>query len=146
MKRNIFKIIVIIIVIIGGIKILDSINHFINSPSKEFSYHENLMTVEEIEKSKPTNFLTADGTYTENLWRDKIKINGKIKNSATVAIYKDAVIRVTFYSKTKTILKSEDYIIYEIFPPHSTKNFELKINNFKNVNSIGWDVISATPY
>jgi hypothetical protein len=107
------------------------------------SYQEKVMSVEEIERSQPTNFLTADGTYNENLWGNKLKVHGTIKNSATVASYKDAVVRVTYYSKTNTELGSKEYTIYEVFSPHSTKNFELKIDNYQEVNSIGWDVISA---
>lgn len=111
--------------------------------SSSGSYQEKVMSVEEIERSQPTTFLTADGTYNENFWGDKLKVHGKITNSATVASYKDAVVRVTYYSKTKTELGSKEYTIYEVFSPHSTKTFELKIDNYKDVNSIGWDVISA---
>jgi len=111
--------------------------------SSDNSYQEKVMSVEEIERSQPTNFLTADGTYNENFLGNKLKVHGTIKNSATVASYKDAVVRVTYYSKTKTELGSKEYTIYEVFSPHSTKNFELKIDNYKDVNSIDWDVISA---
>lgn len=115
------------------------------TPLNTDSYQEKVMTVEEIERSQPTTFLTADGNYNENFWGDKIKVHGVIKNTATVASFKDAVVRVTYYSKTKTVLGTNDYTIYENFPPNSEKKFELKIENFKNVNSIGWDVIEATP-
>jgi hypothetical protein len=108
------------------------------------TYQEKVMTVEEIESSKPTNFLTASGNYTENFWGTKIKVNGVITNTATVATYKDAVVRIRYYSKTKTELGSEKYTIYETLPPNSTTPFELKIENYKNVNSIDWKVESAT--
>lgn len=107
------------------------------------TYQEKVMTVEEIERSQPTNFLTADGNYNRNFWGNKIKVHGKIKNNATVASYKDAVVRVTYYSKTKTELGSKEFTIYDIFPPHSEVMFELKIENYKDVNTIGWDVIEA---
>lgn len=107
------------------------------------TYQEKVMTVEEIESSQPTNFLTASGKYNENFWGTKIKVHGVINNSATVATYKDAVVKVTYYSKTKTELGSNKYTIYETFPPNSTTQFELKIENYNNVNSIGWDVESA---
>lgn len=108
------------------------------------TYQEKVMTVEEIERAQPANFLSAGGTYNENLWGDKLKVHGKIKNNATVASYKDAVVRVTYYSKTKTALATKEYTIYDNFPPHSEVNFELKIENYIDVNSIGWDVIKAT--
>jgi hypothetical protein len=107
------------------------------------TYEEKVMTVEETERSQPTAFLSADGNYNESFWGTKLKVHGTIKNNATVATYKDAVVRVTYYSKTKTELGNKEYTIYETFPPHSTKNFELKIENYKDVNSIGWEVINA---
>ncbi len=107
------------------------------------TYEEKVMTVEEIERSQPAKFLIADGKYKENIWGNKIKVNGVITNTATVASYKDAVVRVTYFTKTKTELGSKDYKIYEHFPPHSTIKFDLKIENYKDVNTIGWEVIQA---
>ena len=109
------------------------------------SYEEKVMTVEEIERSRPTDFLTADGEYRENIWGNKLKVQGVIRNNATVASYKDAVVRVTYFSKTKTELSSEKYTIYEAFPPNSEVKFELTLENFNEVHSIGWTVVNATP-
>ena len=72
--------------------------------------------------------------YNENFWGDKIKVHGVIKNTATVASYKDAIVRITYYSKTKTELGSKEYTIYDIFPAHSEVKFELKIENYKDLN------------
>jgi hypothetical protein len=130
----------------GGLFIANQ-NNLYNGGSYETpieTYQEKVMTVEEIENSQPANFLTADGNYNENFWGDKLKVHGTITNKATVATYKDAVVRITYYSKTKTELGNKEYTIYETFPPNSTTNFELKIENYKDVNSIGWDVINAT--
>ena len=148
-KKDIRKIVIIMaivfLVVLGGVKILNIVN---NSGSYDTgsSYQERVMTIEEIERSQPTNFLSADGTYRESFWGDNIKVNCVITNSATVATYKDAVVRITYYTKTKTKLGSKEYPVYEVFPPKSTKTVELKIDNYKNVNSIGWEVISALPY
>lgn len=135
-----------LVVIIGGLVAFNNINNDKSTDKKteDNTYQEKVMTVEEIEQSQPTKFLTADGNYNENFWGDKIKVHGVIKNSATVATYKDAVVKVTYYSKTKTNLGSKKYTIYETFPPHSQVNFELKINKIKNVSTIGWDVVDAT--
>jgi hypothetical protein len=108
------------------------------------SYKEKVMTVEEIERAEPAKFLSSEGTYNENFWGGKIKVHGVIKNAATVASYKDAVVRITYYSKTKTAVGTNDYIIYETFPPHSQVKFEIKIENYQQVASIGWQVIKAT--
>jgi hypothetical protein len=110
---------------------------------EEKSYEEKVISVEEEELSQPTKFLNAGGTYNENLLGDKLKVHGEISNSATVASFKDAVVRITYFTKTKTVLEQKDFTIYEIFAPNSTINFELKIDNYRDVNSISWEVISA---
>jgi hypothetical protein len=114
-----------------------------NSSSSASGYQQKIMTIEEIERSQPAKFLKADGTYRENFWGDKFKIKCTISNKATVASYKDPVVRVTYYSKTKTVLARNSYTIYEVFQPHSEKTVDLKIDNYKDVNSIGWEVVSA---
>ena len=137
------------LVIIGIFAIVALMNNLSQSGSSYGlgeSYQEKVMTIEEIERSQPTNFLFADGTYRETFLGNKIKVNCVITNRATVATYKDAVVRVTYYTKTQTVLGSNEYSVYEVFPPNSTKTIELKIDNYSNVNSIGWDVISASSY
>jgi len=101
------------------------------------------MELKMLEDNSPTDYLTASGTYKESFWGNKLKINCSITNKATLASYKDAVVRVTYFSKTKTNLGTKDYTIYDIFSPNSTKTVELKIENYKDVNSIGWEVIEA---
>jgi hypothetical protein len=110
------------------------------------TYQEKVMTIAEIEQSQPTKFLTAYGNYNQNFWGNKLKVHGKITNNATVAIYKDALIKITYYSKTETVLGSTEYTIYEVFPPNTTKSFELKIDNYKETHSIDWEVIKASTY
>lgn len=110
------------------------------------TYEEKVMTVEEIERSQPTKFLSAGGEYRQTILGNKFKVDCTITNSATVATYKDAVVRVTYYSKTKTVLGTNDYTIYESFPPHSSKTTRLKIDNYKDVETIGWDVVEAQAF
>lgn len=109
------------------------------------TYQEKIMTVEEIERAEPARFLDASGTYNETLFGNSFRVHGVISNKATVASYKDALVQVTYYSKTKTKLAQNNYTIYDVFPPHSETKFEIKIANYKDVSTIGWDVISAKP-
>jgi hypothetical protein len=113
---------------------------------KDNSYYEKVMTVEELEFANPANFLTVEGKYSENFWGDKINLNCVFTNTATIASYKDITLRITYYTKTKTSLGTKDYIIYEVFNPKSKKPINLKIENFKNVNSVDIDIIKALPY
>jgi uncharacterized protein YxeA len=110
------------------------------------TYEERIESIEEIEKKNPVEFLSADGSYRENFWGDKLKVSCAITNYATVASYKDVVVRVTYYTKTESVLASEDYVIYEVIPPNKTKTFELKIVNYKNTHTISCDVVSAKNY
>ena len=111
--------------------------------AEQQSYAERVMTVEEIERSRPADFLSAASEYRENFWGDKLKIRGVITNKATMASYKDAVIRVTYYSKTKTELGARDHTIYESFAPNSNTGFEFKTDNYQDVESIKIALVSA---
>ncbi|MBS1511461.1 MAG: DUF4339 domain-containing protein [Bacteroidetes bacterium] len=142
-NRIVYIIIGLIIIIGGGLIIANRNSSNGGSYGTGSTYQEKVMTVEETERSQPATFLKADGNYNENFWGDKLKVHGIIKNTATVASFKDAVVRITYYSKTNTDLGSKDYTIYENFPPHSEVKFELKIENYRNVNSIGWTVLDA---
>lgn len=101
----------------------------------------------ETERSQPGNFLMAD-EICAGFSGDTIKVHGVIKNKATVTSYKDAVVKLTYYSYTKTELGHKEYKINEVFPPHSEVKvvfkIEDKIENYKGVNTIGWDLIQAT--
>lgn len=143
-KSYIYITLGVIVIIVVALSVID-VDSVGGQASSDKTYEEKVMSVEEIELSQPAKFLTADGEYNENFWGDKINVHGVITNKATAATYKDAVVRVTYYSKTKTELGSDEYTIYEIFAPNSTKKFELKISNYKDVNSIGWEVVSAVP-
>jgi hypothetical protein len=103
------------------------------------------MSIEEIENSDPIRFLSAEGKYNESFWGSKIKIRGSITNTATVADYKDVTVRVTYYSKTNSVLGSNEYTLYEVYQPNTKTPFRLDITNYENVNTINWEVISALP-
>jgi hypothetical protein len=113
-----------------------------NSSSQKSST-ELKMELKMLEKNSPTDYLTASGTYRESFWGNKLKINCTITNKATLSSYKDAVVRVTYFSKTETNLGTKDYTLYEVFTPNSTKTVEMKIENYKDVNSVGWEVVKA---
>ena len=145
MKRSSWSSIIVKTIIVSGLIIVGlAVFENLNSSDEE-SYFEKKMNIEQIENSEPLRFLTADGDYSESFWGTKINVNGKVTNRATTANYKDVVVKVTYFSKTKTVLKTKDYALYEIFPPNSVKAFKLRIDNYKDVNSIGLEVISALP-
>lgn len=88
--------------------------------------------------------MNATGTYKPNFLVDQLKINGIIENKATVTNYKDVIVEVVFYSKTQSEIARESYTIYDFFGPNTKKEFKLKVKNYSNVATIGWDLAGAT--
>ena len=107
------------------------------------SYGEKLLTVTQIEDASPIDFLELEGNYNKSFWGSEFKIKGKIINKASVADYKDVIVRVTYFSKTKSSIGSMDYTIYEVYPPNSTTPFKLDAENFNDVNSIRCEIVGA---
>lgn len=95
------------------------------------------------EALNPTLFLEAGGQYGENFWGDKLNIQVEISNKAKIASYKDVKLKVIYYSKTNSVIGSNDYIIYEVINPQKIITVALKIDNYQNVNAIGWEIIDA---
>ncbi len=150
-KKNVVGIVLILIGVLGTIAIISIIgyNYYLsnqNSPTSSQSYQEKVMTVEEVERADPPRFLDASGTYNSNFWGDAMKVHGSINNTATVANFKDVVVEVVFYSSTKTELDRKSYTIYDFFPAHSQKQFELKIAIPQHCEKLGWNTVSATAY
>lgn len=132
----------VLIVIIAAL--INNSNHSSSIINTE-SYQEKVMTVEEIERANPAQFLDASGTYKETFFGDKVRVHGTITNNATVAGYKDVVVEIIFYSATETELDRKQYTIYDFFPAHQTKSFELKIVKPQACEKLGWNAVNATP-
>lgn len=111
--------------------------------SSSSSYQDTKLTLEEKEKQDPLSFLSTDGTYRENLVGQWV-LEGTVTNHATIAKYKDVVLTVKFYSKTKTLLGSEKHSIYEYFSAGRTKSFKIKTFGYRGTKSIGWDISRAS--
>jgi hypothetical protein len=106
------------------------------------SYESQKMSLEEQEKTDPLEFLSAEGTYRQNLI-DQWVLEGHIVNAASVATYKDAVLKITYYSATETELGSEEKTIYEYFQPGSKHSFKIKANGYEGTASVNFEVIGA---
>ena len=131
---------ILIIVFIAIFAFVD----YMNEKNSGSSYEESIMTIAEIEAIDPSSYLNANGTYKATFLGDQLKINGIIENKATVTNYKDVIIEVIFYSKTASEIGREQYTIYDFFGPNSKKDFELKVKNYSNVETIGLDVVNAS--
>jgi hypothetical protein len=110
------------------------------------TYQEKKLSVLEVERANPSQFLTADGTYNRTLFGKKIKVHGSVTNRATVANFKDITIEVVYYSDTRSEIERERFLLYDFVPANSTKSFEWKISPPSGTNTIGWNAIGAVPY
>ncbi|MCF8273206.1 MAG: hypothetical protein K9I95_05175 [Flavobacteriaceae bacterium] len=108
------------------------------------------------ENSNPLQYLKLENI---SMQRNKIKeaglfssakydgylITGQVKNTASIAKYKDLKITVELYSQTKTLIESKSFIIYEYYEPNSTKDFSLKIDAPNTMKNFGTFVLGASP-
>jgi hypothetical protein len=128
-----------------------------NSSSSDSS-QENGLTVGEIELPLPlgvlqvgevciTSFPPGQGQLPFNLPSGfdggSINMHGVIKNTSPTDSYKAVVVKVTYYSDEEKILGNKEYTIHEVFPPHSDVKVELQVENCKDVNTIGWEVVGV---
>jgi hypothetical protein len=123
---------------------------------KEKTPTELKMELQLLEHNSPLQYLELVET---TIQRNKIKdaglfssakydgflINGKVKNNATFAKFKDLKLMVEFYSQTKSIIESKSYVKYEYFEPNSIKEFTLKVYPPETMESFGVNVIVASP-
>lgn len=109
------------------------------------NYQEPKMTIEETENANPKQFLSVQGKLNESFLGNKFKVKGIITNKASITDYKDIIIRIKYYSKTKSVIGSEDYTIYEVFPAKQEKSFKLDAKKYNDVESIELNIIGAKP-
>lgn len=55
---------------------------------------------------------------------------GTIINNATLGRFKDAKIKIQFYSQTNTLIEEQSYVIYEYIEPQSTTEFSFKTESY----------------
>lgn len=104
----------------------------------EKSPDELKLELEMNEQSNPTQYLSIDSEkmkrnlvrekgFLRNAQYDGWIIEGFIRNSATIARYKDVVLTIQFHSQTGTVIEERDHPIYEYFEPGAFKHFKVKL-------------------
>lgn len=135
-----------------------SVDPIKGSPSHPKTAAELRRELAETEASDPAGMLLISGTMQENkilvqkpdffhhskYATDGYLINGIIKNKASIAQFKDAIVRVTFYTETRTELGYKDYPVYKYFLPHQVSPFELQVYPPENMKDFNLEVINAT--
>lgn len=131
--------IVVPMIIIVGLAYAISIQN--KNPKVE--YYKNVISAESHEYSNPSKFLSADGEYRRTILGGKYRIQGNISNVATVASYKDVVLEISFYSRTKTRIGTTHVTLYDVFPSKQIKSFDIKVEAPKASAEVGWEVVDA---
>ena len=105
-------------------------------------YESNKQTMQDKEQKNPKDFLTISVSNKRNIVGQTV-VRGTIKNNAVVAKYKDIDIKVYFYSKTKTLVDTEEETVYEQIFPGEQKKFKTKYFAPKGTDSVFVEIISA---
>ena len=110
--------------------------------SKSETYETSKMTISEIESNNPKKFLKVEGRDKHNLIGQTV-VKGKISNTATVVSYKDVTIKISFFSKTGTLLEEDEETIYNEVKPGETIEFKSKFYAPKGSSDVKLDIINA---
>ncbi|GLU55196.1 hypothetical protein Dfri01_46570 [Dyadobacter frigoris] len=142
-RRSGFKTALLIVV---PIIVIGCLAYVISSQNKnpEVEYYKNVISAENHEYANPSEFLSANGKYWRTVLGGKYRIQGKINNTATEATYKDAVLDISFYSRTNTRIGETRVTLYDVFPPKQVKSFDIKVEAPKAATKVGWQIVNAT--
>ncbi len=106
------------------------------------SYEKAKQEVLKKEQKNPRDFLVVDGHENHNFLGQTV-IRGKITNKVSVAILKDIKLKLSFYSKTRALLESDDETVFEVLHPGETKSFKTKYFAPKGTDSVALAIIGA---
>lgn len=142
------------------VSVLNSCNNGSSSSERPKTAEELKMELKLQEEQNPLSYLD-DNNVTLQQQNKKIKngglfrdpeyapdgaiIEGDFINSATLAKFKDIIVKVSFFSQTKTLIEEKQYVLYEYYNPHSTKHFTMKIDVLPQAyHSFSFEVTGAT--
>jgi hypothetical protein len=114
----------------------------VNSKSEKESYKITKDELLKKEQKNPPVFLSISGHNKKNIVGQTV-VRGILINRASVAVFKDVDIKLSFYSKTKTLLETDKETIFEILEPGESKGFKTKYFAPKGTDSVGLEVLGA---
>jgi hypothetical protein len=117
-------------------------NADINSKSEKESYKITKDELLKKEQKNPQAFLSISGHNKKNIVGQTV-VRGTLINKASVAVFKDVDIKLSFFSKTKTLLETDKETIFEILEPGESKDFKTKYFAPKGTDSVGLEVLGA---
>ena len=94
------------------------------------------------EEKNPSAFIIVSGGSKKNIVGQTV-VKGTLMNKASVATFKDVDIKLSFYSKTKTLLETDKETIFEILNTSESQSFKTKYFAPKGTDSVGLQVLGA---
>ncbi len=117
-------------------------NEHDSSQQKKESYELTKKELLSKEQKDPTAFISISGHNKKNIVGQTV-VKGTLTNKASIAVFKDVDIKLSFYSKTKALLETDKETIFEILEPGESKDFKTKYFAPKGTDSVALQVLSA---
>lgn len=111
------------------------------SAEKE-SYEKTKESLKAKEEKNPENFLFVNGHDKRNLLGQTV-IKGSLTNKASIAVFKDVNINLSFYSKTHALLETDKETVFEVLRPGESKYFKTKYFAPKGTDRVALTVLGA---
>lgn len=128
--------------IILAITFLFACNENDSSQQKKESYELNKKELLSKEQKDPAAFISISGHNKKNIVGQTV-VRGTLTNKASIAVFKDVDIKLSFYSKTKALLETDKETIFDILEPGESKDFKTKYFAPKGTDSVGLQVLGA---
>jgi hypothetical protein len=112
------------------------------SATEKDSYEKTKESMKEKEEKRPSDFLFVAGHGKKNLLGQTV-IKGTLVNKASVAIFKDIDLKLSFFSKTNALLETDKETVFEVLHPGESRDFKTKYFAPKGADSVGLDVLGA---
>lgn len=115
--------------------------------------------LEQQERDNPLNYMIVNNgdlspnrvKVRDNWFRDDdyetqgYHLNCTIKNTASIAVFKDVVLKVSYYSQTRSLIDAEEITIYEYFKPNTETPFSKLLSPPDEMSAFDVAIISAKP-
>lgn len=128
--------------IILAVTFLFACNENDSSQQKKESYELTKKELLSKEQKDPAAFISISGHNKKNIVGQTV-VRGTLTNKASIAVFKDVDIKLSFYSKTKALLETDKETIFDILEPGDSKDFKTKYFAPKGTDSVGLQVVGA---
>ena len=108
----------------------------------ERNYEKGKVTLQQTEQQSPSSFLVIEGENKKNIIGQTV-VRGEITNNAKIVSFKDIEVKLSFYSKTGTLLEQDRETVYEKIAPGNSKKFKSKYYTPKGTDRVGFKIVTA---